>query len=601
MYKYKRKIDNINDIRKSTFTLSDKESVCLNLNSDFTVTKPFNGLYIKNGMLIISNIFETIETKKNRYKIKNIVPLSNNASNDYISNIDLENYVIEYDTDDFYFSKRIFLEEKTGILAVEYNIKNKTEYDMTFNTYPAITYRELFKMKNSTMLRFNQRNEENGVVINLSVTNSEDLVLRSDNLTWNKDVSFITDVQYNVREDVSSVKKYFEDLLVPGYFDVNVKSDENAKVVIYVSLKEIDISKLSVEEISKKDFFLKEKIANSIENEFVELKELYYGIDKLNFENKLITTLPYKKEEDISLKQIDITNLDCILENLIDLAKSIEGEFLTFGKVKEATKRIINIKKYIDYIDLQDITDYELRYKFCLLKLWCIESINRIIQKQDLINVFFELTQKSLNSVISDEKYNDYLNNIEFTSLIYNALKIYEDMLQKKGQDSSEVFSMSKVIQEKIENEFWQEENRVMKKCLDEGDVYANIQMLYTISLSFPCVTGDIQFKLMDTIFKELYTPYGLREYAKSSDKNTGLIYPKYMAHFVKANLRQSGITRASQKIAYNLVKELLSDLNKYVNCGVKKVYSEKGYQIDTMPYDLLTNAEIIRLYDMLT
>ena len=215
--------------------------------------------------------------------------------------------------------------------------------------------------------------------------------------------------------------------------------------------------------------------------------------------------------------------------------------------------------------------------------------------------MFFELTQKSLNSVISDEKYNDYLNNIEFASLIYNALRIYEDMLQKKGQDSSETFNMSKVIQEKIENEFWNEENRVMKKCLDEGDVYANIQMLYTISLSFPCVTGDIQFKLMDTIFKELYTPYGLREYAKSSDKNTGLIYPKYMAHFVKANLRQSGITRASQKIAYNLVKELLSDLNKYVNCGVKKVYGEKGYQIDIMPYDLLTNAEIIRLYDMLT
>lgn len=601
MYKYKRKIDNINDVRKSTFTLSDKENVCLNLNSDFTVTKPFNGLYIKNGMLIISNIFETIETKKNRYKIKNIVPLSNNASNDYISNIDLENYVIEYDTDDFYFSKRIFLEEKTGILAVEYNIKNKTEYDMTFDTYPAITYRELFKMKNSTMLRFNQRNEENGVVINLSVTNSEDLVLRSDKLTWNKDVSFITDVQYNVREDVSSVKKYFEDLIVPGYFDVNVKSDENVKAVIYVSLKEIDISKLSVEEISKKDFFIKEKISSSIENEFVELKELYYGIDKLNFENKLIATLPYKKEEDLSLKKIDITNLDSALENLIDLAKSIEGEFLTFGKVKEATKRFIDIKKYIDYIDLQDITDSELRYKFCLLKLWCIESINRIIQKQDLINVFFELTKKLLKSVISDEKYKDYLNNIEFTSLIYNALKIYEDMLQKKGQDSSEVFSMSKVIQEKIENEFWNEENRVMKKSLDESDVYANIHMLYTISLSFPCVTGDIQFKLMDTIFKELYTPYGLREYAKSSDKNTGLIYPKYMAHFVKANLRQSGITRASQKIAYNLVKELLSDLNKYVNCGIKKVYSEKGYQIDTMPYDLLTNAEIIRLYDMLT
>ena len=124
--------------------------------------------------------------------------------------------------------------------------------------------------------------------------------------------------------------------------------------------------------------------------------------------------------------------------------------------------------------------------------------------------------------------------------------------------------------------------------------------MLYTVSLSYPCIGDSIQFKLLDTVFKELYNPYGLREYSKNTLKNTGLIYPKYMAHFVKANLRQNGVTRASRKIAFNLVRELLLDLNKYVNCGIKKVYSEKGYNIDTLPYDLLTNAEIVRLYDML-
>ena len=135
---------------------------------------------------------------------------------------------------------------------------------------------------------------------------------------------------------------------------------------------------------------------------------------------------------------------------------------------------------------------------------------------------------------------------------------------------------------------------------LDEKEIYANIEMLYTISLSYPCIVSDIQFRLLDTVFKELYTPYGLREFSKNSSRNTGLIYPKYMAHFVKANLRQNGVTRASRKIAFNLVKDLFLDINKYLNCGVKKVYSEKGYQIDTLPYDLLTNAEIIRLYDML-
>ena len=46
------------------------------------------------------------------------------------------------------------------------------------------------------------------------------------------------------------------------------------------------------------------------------------------------------------------------------------------------------------------------------------------------------------------------------------------------------------------------------------------------------------------------------------------MIYPKYMAHFIKANLRLTGITRASQKIAYNLVKELLHDVGKNINGG---------------------------------
>ena len=183
---------------------------------------------------------------------------------------------------------------------------------------------------------------------------------------------------------------------------------------------------------------------------------------------------------------------------------------------------------------------------------------------------------------------------------MYNALKIYEDMLKKDGKEENIIFEKQEYFREKIEKEFWNEEKRVMKKNLDEQEIYANVQMLYTISLSYPCIVNEISFKLLDTVFKELYTPYGLREYSKNSEKNTGLIYPKYMAHFVKANLRQNGVTRASRKIAFNLVKDLFLDINKYLNCGIKKVYSEKGYQIDTLTYDLLTNAEIIRLYDML-
>lgn len=602
MYKYKRKIDSVENTRKSSFVLSDKENTVVSLNSDFTVNKPFHGLYIKNGKIIISNLFEEVETKSNKYKISNILSNNTNIDNEYISSIDLENFTIEYDMDEFYFSKKIYLEEKSGILAVEYYIKNKSEYNLKFNVYPAITYRDIYNMKNASMLRFNQRNEKNGVVINLSISNKEDVILKSNKFEWNKDVNILNDIKYKIRKDNFNVQEYTEDLMSPGYFDIQIKGNSSITAVIYITSKNQDITNLNTEELSKKDFFLKENISSSIENEYIELKELSYSIEKLKLRNKIITSLPYTQDNILNLDviNIDSNNLNCILDTLIDATKAIDGEFLSFSKVKEATRRIIDIKKYIEYISKLDITDYQISYKFLLLKLWCIESINRIVQKQDLYNVFNSFVEILVDSIFSDNMSDKYFRNIEAVALMYNALKIYEDMLKKDGKEENIILEKQEYFREKIEKEFWDEEKRIMKKNLDEQDTYANVQMLYTISLSYPCIVNDISFKLLDTVFKELYTPYGLREYSKNSDKNTGLIYPKYMAHFVKANLRQNGVTRASRKIAFNLVKDLFLDINKYLNCGIKKVYSEKGYQIDTLTYDLLTNAEIIRLYDML-
>ncbi len=602
MYRYKRKIDSIESIRKSAFVLSDRVNTVVSLNSDFTVNKPFHGLYIKNGKVIISNLFEEIETKSNKYKVSNILSNNINVYNEYISSIDLENFTIEYDMDDFYFSKKIYLEEKTGILAVEYYIKNKSEYNSNFKVYPAITYRNIYNMKNSSMLRFNQRNEKNGVVINLSISNQEDVILKSNKFEWNKDVNILNDIKYKIRKDNFNIEEYIEDLMSPGYFDIQIKGNSSITAVIYITSKNQDITKLNTEELSKKDFFLKENISSSIENEYIELKELSYSLENLKFENKIITSLPYTQNNILNLDVINIdnNNLSYTLDTLIDATKAIDGEFLSFSKVKEATRRVIDVKKYIEYISKLNITDYQILYKFLLLKLWCIESINRIVQKQDLYNIFTSFVKSLIESIFNDNMTNKYFKNIEAVSLMYNALKIYEDMLKKDGKEEEIIFEKQEYFREKIEKEFWNEEKRAMKKNLDEQEIYANVQMLYTISLSYPCIVNDISFKLLDTVFKELYTPYGLREYSKNSEKNTGLIYPKYMAHFVKANLRQNGVTRASRKIAFNLVKDLFLDINKYLNCGIKKVYSEKGYQIDTLTYDLLTNAEIIRLYDML-
>ena len=193
------------------------------------------------------------------------------------------------------------------------------------------------------------------------------------------------------------------------------------------------------------------------------------------------------------------------------------------------------------------------------------------------------------------------LSNIELVALSFNAIKVYENLLSRLKRKDSKLSDVSFCIQNLISEKYWSEEDRCMKENIDDEKAVPNVSMIYTLSLSYPCIYGDMNIKLLDTIFRQLYTPYGLRKVPKGV-AGSEIIYPEYMAHFVKANLRQNGITMASQKIVFNLVKELIQDIGKYVNGGIKKAYSDKGLIIDSRyGVDLYTNAEIIRLYDMLT
>ena len=80
-----------------------------------------------------------------------------------------------------------------------------------------------------------------------------------------------------------------------------------------------------------------------------------------------------------------------------------------------------------------------------------------------------------------------------------------------------------------------------------------------------------------------------------------GFVYPHLLAHFLKANLRQMGVTRASQKLAYNLIKDVFAEIGKKTVGTVKYKYNEKTRKPIGNTISAMTNAEIIRAFDMLT
>lgn len=282
------------------------------------------------------------------------------------------------------------------------------------------------------------------------------------------------------------------------------------------------------------------------------------------------------------------------INELMLVIKSINGRYICLGNLygaKNEIEHVITKIRSLKRILKEDI-------EFFKLKLWLIEMINKLyIKDESLISSamqhYIGEVVLSIKEYASKNEY-DYMRDIETVVLMYNSLRVYEEIYKDPGYSL-----IAEDISEYIALNFWNEQKRVLKRNLDDLEISPNIEMLYAISLSYSALSRDIKIKLLDTVFRELYTPYGLRSIAKSSSSSNGLVFPKYMAHFIEANLNQNGASYSSKKIAYNLVKDLLLDIGKYVQNAVKYVYSEKGFDIDYKILDLYTTSEMIRLYSM--
>ncbi len=603
MFKYKREINNYDKARQLEYSISDNSKVCFCTTGTLQTRKPYHGMYIKDSKVLMENIVETFTVDNSTYKIVEIDTKSKELlTRDYLTNIDLEKNLFEYNFSDISFSKRFAFDEKEGILCIEYTIKNNTRSNIKFKAIPLITYRDFFNMKNTSMLKFNQRDTEDGTFIALSVLNQENLVLKSDKMYWTNDNNVLRDVKHEMISEDIKKEVYYEDLIICGEFSSDIKGLSETKLYVYVSYKDFSLEDINPILILNNVENRNKNITFDLDENFVELMDMSKSILNTHFDGLMISSLPYKKQyndEYISkIQELTPKQIDEDIEEIINITRSIEGQFLYYKKIKEAKRTVLTVYKIIKEMSKIDLSEKQIE-RLNVLKLWYIESVNRVLQKEGRIELYMDSIKEILYYFIEPENRATCFKTIEIAALMLNAIKVYLNILTWIGDSDKQMEIQEKYFSDLIRRDFWISEKNIMKRDLRDEEHFANVEMLYTLSLSFPCVNDEIPNKLLDTVFKELYTPYGLRTVSKYCPEYNGLIYPKYMSHFIKANLRLTGITRASQKIAFNLVKELLQDVGKYINGGTKKIYSDKGISIDSMSYDVLTNAEMVRLYHM--
>ena len=601
MYKYAKGINSIKELDNVNIYASDNSNVCMALSGALEARKKSHGLYIENGKVLVSNVFERIEVGDKIYKLYNLNTKSKTMNTqEYIESVDGKNLIWKYILDNgLKLTKMICFEKGTSLMQIKYIIENDTDSKADFIVLPLVTNRDFNNMRFENQLKFNQRKTEKGVIINLSVTTNTNIIMKSPELKYSQNKQNLCNVKH-----ISSLddEEIIEDLFKPGDFKIQVKKGETRELNLFICSMDFELDE-DLNDLFEKKEKLENKYTKNIEKEFIELKDLALGLEICNMDSKIIPSLPYNNEYSkliIDSSGIRLDSILCAVKKVTDITRAIEGQYLLLNKVKEARVVLIKIRRFIREVDGLKLDDSYVLKEITLLKLWFVESINRLFSKGADINVFVPQIKEIIVDTLNNKNKELVLEDLECVCLIYNALKIYENIVSHGIGEEIVAYNTYKKLDDLIENEFWDSENNVLRNNVNDKKSVATISMIYSISLSYPCIIGNMRLKVLDTIFRELYTPYGLREISQKSEKYDGNIYPKYMAHFLKANFRQNGVTRATQKLAYNLVKELLQDVSKNENGGIKKVYNDKKRKYIDLGYDILTNAEMVRVYNML-
>ncbi|MDD4375892.1 MAG: glycogen debranching enzyme N-terminal domain-containing protein [Clostridia bacterium] len=603
---YRKEIQQIDTGKKMEYVMSNGTGVYMSGTVIGENTAPYHGLFIKQKEqaeeIFLSKVIEEITIGSNQYHIYDIETSEKKYNGaEYLETFERYPYPkAEYIIEDVKITKSYIFSTRERVLCISYKIENKSKNIVNIKILPCITKREPFTTKRESMLKLNSIEAYDGCKITMSIKDNENLYIKSNNLKYKNKASYINGINYNHAISDEEVKTYIEDVFVPGEFSCKVKANTNKNIELYVSLDDIYLADEKYElEFLQNEWEQKNKLATvGIDGNYHELKALAISAKELSYidnENKkivLLKSLPNIQKRAVYLKQLIL---------------SIEGNYLILNKYKEAY-RILNsikytIEKYIEELSPMDYYEVILMYIYSLMRYLSVVKCKKN-EKEEIVKYITENVEKLLEDkeLLDDKKLISIDNKkyLRLNSYWYNALKIYVDLGEFTDSKVKEIYSLAEAIREEIINKFWDEEKKVLKCEISEPS-YATADMLYAINLTYPVVYDGIALKILDTCFKELYTPYGIRLGEKTSRAYDGYVYPHLTTLFISSNLRQNGVTRATQKITYNLVKELLAEISKQAIGTVKYKYSEKTKNAYGLPINTLTNAELIRLYNMLT
>lgn len=519
-----------------------------------------------------------------------------------------------YRVEDVFLEKKICMVYGKNTVCILYHIMNGASR-VRLKLAPLVNFRDYHHTSHRYHMKFDCKPCSKGVLItpyNLDL--GINIYCSEGEFTAQEDCWFFN-MEYPVEHErgLDSLEDHF----IPGYFAVDVNPWEDRYITVLATVEndagtldgiaihrqEEERMKLLVEEAGYQDEFAA-CLVRAADNFIVYRKSTDaktiiagypwftdWGRDTMIAFTGL--TLVTKRFDDA--RQILYTFSRYVKHGLVPNMFPDEGQEPAYNSVDAALWYFEAVYKFVKYTG-----DYKFVYEniYDVLREIIDSYISgtRFSIKMD-DDYLITAGNKSTQLTWMDAKIGDWIvtprhgKAVEINALWYNSLKVMAHLASGLGEDNSRFEQISERLKETFLINFWNEERQCLYDVLNEEIIDDSIRpnQILAVSLSNPILEGDIAKKVVQKVWKELYTPYGLRSLSRQSDQycgvytgnqykrdgayHQGTVWTWPLGHFVTAFMKVYGYSLQNRKKAYLFIEPFIDHLKDACVGSISEIF----------------------------
>lgn len=208
---------------------------------------------------------------------------------------------------------------------------------------------------------------------------------------------------------------------------------------------------------------------------------------------------------------------------------------------------------------------------------------------------------------------------VEINAYWYNALRIMDVLGAELSENRADYAELAQRVKESFGNQFWNEEDGCLKDVISgtKADCQIRCNQIWAVSMPFSLLDEKRERQVVETVFRRLYTPYGLRTLAPEDGEfrpfyggaqldrdlsyHQGTVWTFPMGAYYLAYLKVNGYSREAKDMVKRQLESLAPALREGCCGQLPEIYdgenpvSSKGCFAQAWSV-----AEILRVYDAL-